>query len=71
MSNVIAFPKARIVRIPPAHQDDVRLTFARLVEQRFHAMERTMEGKLPTRFCEAVRPTELSGIGDDYEGEAS
>lgn len=52
MKNIIPFPASRIYRIPPAHQEDVRVTFARLVENRlFDITERATEGKLPSRFA--------------------
>ena len=39
MSNVVQFPVKRIVRIVPAYQEDIRIRFAREVEQRFSMIE--------------------------------
>lgn len=66
MTNVVPFPKARIVRIPPAQQEDVRVTFARAIERRLAEMEAErwdaiMEGKLPARFAEDSRPSDTDG----------
>ena len=65
MSNIIAFPPSRIVRIPPARQVDVRVAFARLVEQRlFELTEQVTEGRLPGRFAEQAQRFEAIGDTD-------
>lgn len=59
MTNVIPFPREKIVRIPPAHQEDVRVTFARMVEKRLFALtEAATEGRLPGRYAYEARPSD-------------
>ena len=60
MTNIVYLHKYRpITRIPPAYQEDIRIRFAREVEQRL-AMIEAMEGlpKLPGRFIEDARPSD-------------
>lgn len=50
MNNVIPFPRTKMLRtnlrlVQP--DDDVRVTFARMIEEKFHAMENTMAGDDP------------------------
>jgi hypothetical protein len=61
-AQIIAFPASKIVRIVPAYQEDVRIRFAREIENRF-AMIETMEGRLPARFIENCLPSDTEPRG--------